>query len=125
MVEKTIPVPERYVDRFKELIKLETEIYDIKREHEIKATQLWTELEKDLDLRGKGLKFNKEKFTIKIIDSSAEIEAEMVRKMREGKTQMFDKTPINLKDVGLGKAMPRISGERKASLWERIKNSLK
>lgn len=126
MDKKIVPVPEEFVEQFKELVSLDEQIYDLKRDHEMKSAKVWAEVEKKFDARGKVLKFNKEKMEITIIDpmSEEDEEAEMLKRIRSGKAAPYSKTPVILDKNQMGSALPKI-GLKKVGLFERIKNSFK
>lgn len=123
MADKTIPVPEKYLERFKELVRLDTQIYDLRSEHTLKSTKLWSEVEVELDARGKALKYDKDNNTITIFDKTDEQDAKMLSRIREGKATPYNTTPVNLAPTSMGKALPRMTPSRKISLLQRIINS--
>lgn len=125
MAKQNIPVPEKFIAQFKELIELDTKIYDLKQEHTIKSTTLWTEVEKELNLRGKIIKFDKDTFTIKVFDDSVNEDAEVIRRIREGKIKPFNQAPMSLDEISMGKALPKMIRVPKVGFWQRILNSFK
>lgn len=124
MAKKTIPVPENYVERFKELVSLDSKLYDLRQEHGIKASQVWSDFEKEFDLRGKILKFDRDKFIITVEENNDELDRQMMEKIRGGKAQPYNQQPVVLSQKEMGKALPQVFG-KKPSLWQRFKNSFK
>lgn len=115
MAKQTIQVPAELQPKFNEIVEIEQKLYDLKHEFEIKVRQCWFEAETLLNLRGKVLKYNKEKKVIEVIEDAKEKDAEMLAKIRGGQA-----TPVV--PPGMGSPLPRIFGQR-PSIWQRIKNS--
>jgi len=124
MAKQIIPVPEKFAAQFQELVDLDTKIYDLKQEHTIKSTVLWTEVEKELNLRGRAIKFDKDTFTIKVFDNTKDEEEEFLKRVREGKIKPFNKIPMNIDEMSMGKALPQMRMP-KVGFWQRVKNSFK
>lgn len=118
--KKIVPVPEQCVDGFKRLLEIDTEVYDLKREMEIKSREVWSEVEKHYDSRGKLLKFNKEENHIEIIESDEDEDEAMLEKIRQGKVEQVAYAPAKISD-SMGSALPRIHAG-KPSWREKIAN---
>lgn len=113
------------MDRFHKLSELEEQIYDLTQEQKIQAASLWREVEIKLDLRGRALKYVKEKETIEVMEDSGNArDREMLQKIRDGKAVPYAQHPVGRMDTPMGSALPKVVF-KKPSLWQRIKNSVK
>lgn len=124
MADKIIPVPEKFDGRFKELIALDKKIYDLRSQHTVKSTALWSEIELELDLRGRKLKYDPEANTIKVFDDSAQEDANFLDRVRQGKASAYSSSPVALQPTPIGKPLPRI-GSLKINFLQRLIDSFR